>query len=121
MSGNAWRELKAVMLAVSLLLIQGTAAAAPAWYGGKIRSIYLHADGFFVSFVGPTVDDCLYDRVFVREATLGKDMVDRAYSMALSAQASGRSFTIVVDKSINGPEGVCDALNGSMVIKDLPN
>ena len=118
MSGNAWRGLKTVALAVSLLLMQGTVDAAPGWYGGKVEHVYLYADGFFVNFVGSSVDDCQYDRIWVRQSTLGKDIVDRAYSMALAAQASGRSFTVVVDKAINGPEGVCEALNGSMLIKD---
>ncbi len=118
MSGNTWRGLKTVALAVSLLLMQGTAAAAPAWYGGKVEFIYLHADGFFVDFVGSSVDDCLYDRIWIKQSTLGKDIVDRAYSMALAAQASDRSFTIVVDKTINGPEGLCEALNGNMLIRD---
>jgi len=118
MSGNTWRGLKTAALAVSFLLMQGTAVAAPGWYGGKVEYVYLHADGFFVNFVESSVDDCLYDRIWVRQSTLGKDIVDRAYGMALAAQASDRTFRIVVDKAINGPEGMCEALNGNMLIKD---
>ena len=92
--------------------------ASPAWARGAVKYVYLTLDGFYVTLDTPWLDDCQYDRIRFKESTLGANTLDRAYSMALAAQASGRSFEVVIDKAINGPEGECEAL-GSTLIKDL--
>ena len=110
--------LSVIALALCGSLLTSEVHAVPGWYAGKIEFIYLYNGGFNVNYVGTAIDDCLYDRIYFSQATLGKEIIDRAYSMVLAAQASGRTVSIVVDKAINGPEGYCYAANGSMLIKD---
>ena len=109
---------RAFVVAVATLLVGGVSHSAPAWYQGKIDFIYLYNGGFLVDYVGTTIDDCLHKRIYFPQSTLGKEVVDRAYAMALTAQASGRTISVVVDKAVNGPGGYCNAANGSMLIKD---
>ena len=113
--------IKAIItLSTTLMTLLGASSAfsAGAWYAGKIQFIYLYNGGFNIDFVGSSIDDCLHERIYVKQSTLGAELVDRAYAMALSAQASGRTLSVVVDKAINGPGGECEAINGSMLIRD---
>ena len=114
------KKMRVRLTAAVVLLVGFSNAASPAaaWYAGKIDFIYLYSGGFIVDYVGTTLDDCLHKRIYFKQATLGQETLDRAYAMALSAQASGRTLSVVVDKAINGPGGECAALNGSMLIRD---
>ena len=109
------RNLLSVILLASFLV--STLHASPAWYYGKISRIFLFSNGFVLRFDSTALDDCKHKYVYYNDSQLGTKQVDRAYSMALAAQASGRTVGVVIDKSINGPGGVCNS-NGSMDTKD---
>lgn len=92
--------------------------AGSAWYYGTVKRIFVNtSDGFVLMMNSAALDDCQYEYVYYKLSTLGDKKVDRAYSMALAAQASGRTLGVVIDKAINGPGGQC-ASSGAMDIKD---
>lgn len=105
-----------ILLFASTLLPQ-TASAAYAWYYGKVERLFLNTDGFVLTFDTTSLDDCQYKYVYYKISTLGDGQVNRAYSMALAAQASDRTLGVIVDKAINGVGGLCFS-NGGMDIKD---
>lgn len=73
--------------------------------------------GFVLRMNSTALDDCKHQYIYFRDGQLGESTVDRAYSMALTAQASGRLLGVVIDKAINRPDGYCNS-NGSVDIKD---
>ncbi len=107
-----WIRLSTVFAA---LLICSPAQAAAAWYQGKVTRIFMHTDGFILTFVTNALDDCIHNYVYYRVSILGDKTVDRALSIALAANAQDKTVGVVIDKSIDGPGGICDA-NGSMDI-----
>jgi len=90
--------------------------ATPQWYYGNVERIYMFNGGFVVKMTTTALSDCQWEYVYFRELTLPEKTVDRAYSMALSAQASGKQLGVVIDKTINGPGGMCEC-NGNVDIQ----
>ena len=112
-----WFGRSAMLIAVMSMLLSQAASAQPAWYYGTVNRIYLYSSGFVVTMNSGALDDCKYKYVYFKVSEIGDTQVDRAYAMVLSAQASGRTLGVVIDKSINGAGGDCLS-NGSMDIKD---
>lgn len=105
-------------VAAVLLLCSTTAEAVGSWYYGKVQRIHLYSDaGFVMKFDSTALDDCQWQYVYIRTPNYSERGVDRALSIALAAQASGRTVGVVIDKTINGPGGQCDS-NGQIDIRD---
>ena len=105
-------------VAIAMSTYSTTADAAGSWYYGKVQRIYMYADAAFVmTFDSTALDDCHGQYVYIRAPNFTERGVDRALSIALSAQASGRTVGVVIDKTINGPGGQCDSY-GQLDIKD---
>ena len=112
------RTTKLSVLVVLLVLFWSvTSSASPAWYSGQIERIYLVSGGFIVTMSNTALDGCQHGYVYFYDSVSGEKKIDRVYSMALAAQASGKTFGVVIDKSINGVGGRCDA-TGDVDIKD---
>lgn len=104
-------------LAIAMLLCSAVAGSAPAWYYGKVERVFLYSSGFVVTFDTTALDDCLHQYVYFQTPHMTEKGIDRALSVALAAQASGKVAGVVIDKSINGPGGVCFS-DGSIEIKN---
>ena len=102
---------------ISLLLVVTSSNAAVAWHFGKINRVYLHTDGFIVTFESAALDDCAHKYAYFKDSVIGEKTVSRAYSMALAAKAAGQEFGVVIDKAINGPGGDCDVIGGQADIR----
>ena len=102
---------------LALLMLSSTAVAVPNWYYGKVERIFVTTTGFILTFDSTSLDDCIHSYVYFLTPNLSDKNVDRALSVVLSAQASGKTVGVVIDKAINGPGGVCNA-TGSIDIKD---
>ena len=98
-----------------VLAISNSAAPVPNWYGGTIEWVQPYVGGVGVKVYGTELDDCQNKRVWLKDSVLGEKTVDRLYSMALAAQASGRRVEFVIDKAINGPGGECVAMGNSLI------
>ncbi len=102
-------KLVAVALVLVFAVLPTKSPAAIDWYFGDVQRIYMFNGGFVLRMSTTALDDCLHKYVYFREVTLPEKTVDRAYSMALSAQASGKQLGVVIDKAINGPGGMCES------------
>lgn len=117
MSMNCKTKLVTVFLGLSSLLIASNSDAQPAWYYGHIDRIFMYTGGFVVKMDSSALSDCKHNYIYFKDAVLGETIVNRAYSMVLSGQSTGRLIGVVIDKAINGPGGYCDS-SGSVDIKD---
>ncbi len=106
-----------VLVTFIAFAVPATSSASPAWYTGHIERIYLISSGFVVTMSSTALDDCQHAYVYFNDIAIGEKNADRAYSMALSAQASGKRLGVVIDKSINGAGGRCNAM-GDVDIKE---
>ncbi len=102
---------------LALLMFSSTAMAVPNWYYGKVERVFVYLEGFVMEFDTTALDDCLHTYVYFKAPNLTEENINRALSVALSAQASGKTVGVVIDKAINGPGGHCNG-NGSIDIKD---
>lgn len=102
---------------LACLLITSVSNAQFAWYYGKISRIFMFNGGFVLTMESAALNDCKHSYVYFKDSQLGEATVNRAYSMALSGQATGKLIGVVIDKAINGVDGYCDS-NGSVDIKD---
>lgn len=71
------------------------------------RVAFFGPNDFIIMFDNELMADCKWEYVYFRESVLGRDLVRNAYSIAVTALASGRQMGVVVDKAINGPGGEC--------------
>ena len=102
---------------LTLLMLSSTTMAVPNWYYGKVERIFVYTEGFVMEFDTTSLDDCLHTYVYFKTPNLTQENINRALSVALSAQASGMTVGVVIDKAINGPGGHCNG-NGSIDIKE---
>ena len=105
-----------VLVTLIAFALPVTSSASPAWYRGHVERIFPINGGFVVTMSSTALDDCLHSYVYFFDTVIGEKTTDRAYSMALSAQASGKSFGVVIDKSINGPGGRCDSIGDADIM-----
>ena len=93
-------------LMLLLLLISGfytfNSYAVAKWYKGKITRITLYAtnESFIITFDNNTLDDCRWKYGYFDVNKLGVEKVKSAYSMAMLAFSSGKTFGIVIDKDL---------------------
>ncbi|MEM7363455.1 MAG: hypothetical protein AAF525_05490 [Pseudomonadota bacterium] len=99
-------------LVVFALCLTPTASSANAWYFGVVSRIaLLGADGsFVVRFESSALDNCDGDYAYFNVSTLGTERVEKAYSLAMVSLTTGLEMGVVIDKSINGTGGQCDAV-----------
>ena len=86
-------------------------SAKNAWYNGVVdRVALLRSDGSFViTFSSQSLDDCKHKYAYFEVSDLGIDRVKAAHAMALISLTSGMNFGVVIDKDINGIDGICRA------------
>ncbi len=118
MKGTLNPVLTAILFGCPLLVYSTAVSGAPAFYGGTVEFIQPYVGGVGIKVYGTELDDCQSQRVWLKDSVLGEKTVDRLYSMALSAQASGRRVDFVIDKAINGPGGECVATGNSKIHTD---
>ena len=96
-----------------IVLFSGAVSASPAWYAGKVSRIALTGgnDGsFIVTFDNSNLDDCMHKYAYFRGSQLGDGRLKHAYTMALTSLTTKVSMGIVIDKSVNGSGGICEAM-----------
>lgn len=114
---------RAAVVATSLVCLSQSipAMAENMFIGGSVEFVQLYDQGFTVKFrtsgTENPADDCLNTRVYFLEATHGEKLTDRAYEMALMASANNKRLSIVIDRNINGPGGLCEATSGTMLVR----
>lgn len=116
MTNFAKRRLSCCAAGLLAALLVTPGFTAPAWYYGTVKRVFLYSGGFVLTVNSAELDDCQHKYVYLRTSEVGEKQVDRMLSVALAAQASGRTLGVVIDKSINGPGGLC--LGTSMDIQD---
>ena len=101
-----------VKLLVLPLFLMGSmaASASNAWYSGVVTNISLLGnDSFVVTLDTSALDDCKCKYAYFNAGQIGVDTAKQAYTMALTSLTTGKTMGIVIDKSINGTGGECDA------------
>lgn len=118
MTSIASRTLSSCAVGALVLGLNASALAENAWWAyGQVEFVQQSHDLVAIGLTSTALDGCLHDRVYFRDPVLGEKLVDRAFSMALSAQASGRQLGIVIDLDARNQGAECRAL-GNMVLID---
>ncbi len=110
-------SVTACLCALLLSMTTGAGATTPWWAWGEVEFVQQNVGMVVIGLTTTALDGCTADRVYLRDSLLGEKHVDRAFSMALAAQASGRQIGIVIDLDVRNAGGECRAL-GNMLVKD---
>ena len=114
---------RAAIYGVSILIMSQSVStvADNMFIGGRIEFVQLYDEGFTIKFrdaggVNPA-EGCLNTRIYVLDASHSDKLSARAYEMALMAVINDKRMSIVIDKNINGPGGLCEATSGNMLAR----
>ncbi len=103
-----------------ICVLTTSVSAAPAWYSGQVARLALVGNpegSFLVTFKNSALDNCSYGYAYFRTDQLSEVQIKNAYVLALTSLTAGLEMGIVIDKSINGPGGQCEAVG--MMAADL--
>ncbi len=102
--------MKNCLAVILFVLSSSSVLASNAWYTGKVLSINtLGSDGSFqISLDNQAIKNgCLYGVVSFKVSDMGLERTKSAFSLALTAFATGRDWGVVIDMPIT--EQVCSA------------
>ena len=87
------------------------AVAKPTWYSGQVNRVSLTSgdSSFLVTMKNGVLDDCQHEYVYFYADKLGAEKTRSAYTLAVTSVTTGLEMGVVIDKSINGPGGRCEA------------
>lgn len=100
------------ILLISAAFISSSVFAEAHWYKGPVERLALYKEdgSFVVSFKNSVLNDCKHKFAYFDGSKLGEGQLKAAYTMAITSITDGVQMGVVIDKNVNGPDGLCYAV-----------
>ena len=101
--------VRLLVFCILFVVAHSSSYAQNAWYVGKVSRIALVNNGFVLTFKNNALSDCKYKYAYFTNNSLSDVQLKNAYTIALTSITTGLEMGIVINKSLNGNNGICNA------------